>query len=282
MVIASININSLLPHVDEIEYLLKNQGIDFLALNESKIDEKLPDNLFKIEGYKFIRFDRNRHGGGVAVYCRDRFKSKVREDIPKMLLEIIGVEITSLRAAPFLILSWFRPPSDPMDMFDKLEQVMCFLELEGKEIILLGDTNCDLSINSNITDGSAPLLFGNARHSKDMYDSFGLMQLISEPTRETEQNSTLIDHIAVSNVRNISKSGVVRTAISDHYLVYLVRKYLSGIEQKYKQIYTRQMKIFNEEAFLRDLSAYDWSSSLYCSEDINVVVEKWSSMLRSS
>ena len=96
---------------------------------------------------------------------------------------------------------------------------------------------------------------------------------------ENEIEIELIDHIAVSTVRNISKSGVVRTAISDHYLVYLVRKYLGGIERKYKQIYTRQMKNFNEEAFLRDFSAYDWSSILYCSEDINVVFEKWSSML---
>ena len=31
MVNASININSLLPHVDEMKYLLKSQGIDFLA-----------------------------------------------------------------------------------------------------------------------------------------------------------------------------------------------------------------------------------------------------------
>jgi len=55
MVIASLNINSLLPPVDEIEYLLKSRGIDFLALNETKIIDKLPDNLFKINGYKFIR-----------------------------------------------------------------------------------------------------------------------------------------------------------------------------------------------------------------------------------
>ena len=84
MVIASVNMNSLLPHVDEIDYLLKNKGIDLIALYETKIDEKLPDNLFKINGCKFIRFDRNHHGGGgVTIYCRDRFKSKVREDIPK-------------------------------------------------------------------------------------------------------------------------------------------------------------------------------------------------------
>jgi len=112
-----------------------------------------------------------------------------------------------------------------------------------------------------------------------MYESFGLTQLISEPTRETEQTSTLIDYIAVSNVRNISKSGVVRTAISDHYLVYTVRKHVGGIERKLKLIYTRQMKNFKEEAFLWNLSAYDWSSNLYCFEDLNEVIEKWINML---
>ena len=76
-----------------------------LNFYRTKIDDKLPNNLFKIDGYKFIRFDRTRHGGGVAVYCRDSFKSRVREDIPKTSLEMIGVEITPLRAAPFIILS---------------------------------------------------------------------------------------------------------------------------------------------------------------------------------
>ena len=234
---------------------------------------------FIIDGYKFIRCDRTRHGVGVAVYCRDIFKSKVREDIPKTSLEMIEVEITPLRAAPLIILSWYRPPSDLIDTFDKLEQVMRFLELEGMEIILLGDTNCDLSVHPNTTDGSAPLFSGNARRIKDMYESFGLMQLISEPTGETEQTSILIDHIAVSNVRNISKSGVVRTAISDRYLMYTVRKHLGGIEGKHKLIYTREMKNFKDEAFLRDLSAYDWSSILYCSDDLIIVIEKWVNML---
>ena len=91
---------------------------------------------------------------------------------------------------------------------------MRFLEFEGKEIILLGDTNCDLSVNPNSTDSSALTFSGNARHIKDMYESFGLTQLISEPTRETEHTSTLTDHIAVSNVRNISKPGGLLLAIT--------------------------------------------------------------------
>ena len=35
MIIASMNLNSLLPHLDEIELLLREKGIHFLSLNET-------------------------------------------------------------------------------------------------------------------------------------------------------------------------------------------------------------------------------------------------------
>ena len=43
VVIASLNINSLLLHLDEIKVLLKEQGIHILALSETKIDNTISD-----------------------------------------------------------------------------------------------------------------------------------------------------------------------------------------------------------------------------------------------
>ena len=80
MVIASLNINSLLSHHDEIVSLIKEQGIHFLALNETKIDENCSSEVLQIEGYNFESLDRNRAGGGVAFYIRDTFKCIVRKD----------------------------------------------------------------------------------------------------------------------------------------------------------------------------------------------------------
>ena len=48
---ASININSLLKHIDELRVILKKHPLDVLAINESKIDESLSDNEIKIPGY---------------------------------------------------------------------------------------------------------------------------------------------------------------------------------------------------------------------------------------
>jgi exonuclease III len=42
--IASLNINSLLKHIDEIRVLLTEYTFDILAINESKIDNSISDN----------------------------------------------------------------------------------------------------------------------------------------------------------------------------------------------------------------------------------------------
>ncbi len=73
IVLGSLNVNSLLLHVDEIHTFLKERGIYFLALNETKLDDTCSDVILNIEGYKFGRLDRNRNGGGVAFYCKETF-----------------------------------------------------------------------------------------------------------------------------------------------------------------------------------------------------------------
>ena len=57
----------------------------------------------------------------------------------------------------------------------------------------------------------------------ELYNAYGLEQLINQPTRETLSTSTFIDHVAVSNHRNIVKSGVLNIALSDH-MIYCVCK----------------------------------------------------------
>ena len=94
MIIASLNVNSLLSHHDEIALLVKEQGIHFLALNETKIDKNCSSESLHIEGYKFEGLDRNRNGGGVAFYIRDTFKYNVRKDAPTSSLELICAEST--------------------------------------------------------------------------------------------------------------------------------------------------------------------------------------------
>ena len=70
--------NSLLLHIDEIRNLTKDLGTHILAINETKLDKNVHDDLVGISGFSIERRDRNRNGGGVALYIKDSLMDKCR------------------------------------------------------------------------------------------------------------------------------------------------------------------------------------------------------------
>ena len=77
LIIAQLNINSLLNKFDSLVPMLHN-NLDILSISETKIDSSFPTAQFQIEGYTTYRLDRNANGGGILLY--------IREDIPFPLL----------------------------------------------------------------------------------------------------------------------------------------------------------------------------------------------------
>lgn len=57
-----LNIASLPKHFDEICLLLHDKKLDVLALNETRLDPPISDDLMSIEGYDILRSDRKRNG----------------------------------------------------------------------------------------------------------------------------------------------------------------------------------------------------------------------------
>ena len=102
--------------------------------------------------------------------------------------------------------------------------------------------------------------------------------MIEEPTRVTVNTSTIIDHIATTCPRNIVHSGVYEVSLSDHYMVYCIRKFNGAVEKGHKLIKTRKMKNFNEEAFLQDISGIFWEQMLTETDDIDILVSNWSNL----
>ena len=238
--IASLNVNSLQLHFDEIQCMTNELGIHVLALNETKLNPHVPKNLIAIDGYQVERKDRTSNDGGVAIYIRNSIKYHLRKDLPVNDLELICIEIEPLKVDHISLLHGTDPPSDPVESFKKLENILAFLDKEGKEIILIGDTNCDLSNSED----------NNTKHMCELYNLFSLKQLIEEPTRETLSSSTLIDHIATSSPSNIVESGVLQISMSDHFMVFCIRKFNGSLQKEHKMIKSRRMKNFNEQAFL--------------------------------
>lgn len=247
--IACLNIASLPKHIDELKLFMSDQVLDILAINESRLDESIPDSMVDIPGYQILRKDRNRNGGGVVLYIRCSINYIERKDLFHETLETICIEIHKFKSKPFLVATWYRPPSAPTSIFDLFEDALKKIDSGGIEFHLLGDLNCNLKAQTMTENYSTKL--------KDLCQVYQLTQTIHEFTRVTPVSSSLIDVHLTNDPTKISTSGVIHVGISDHSLIYTIRKI--GIPKgPPKIIKTRNYKSFSSQLFLEDLSNQPW------------------------
>ena len=110
------------------------------------------------------------------------------------------------------------------------------IDYELKEIYILGDLNCDL--HSSKTYRPTDLL-------NSLSELYPLDQLIVEPTRCTINSRNLIDVIFTNCPNRVAASGVLHLGISDHSLVYAIRKVAIPNKNSHKVVKVRNMKSFN-------------------------------------
>ena len=122
--IASLNINSLLKHIDELRVCVSKQQIDILAINETKLDSNILMNLISLEGYNWVSMNRNRFGGGVGFYIRSTIDFRIRPDLNTQGIELLSIEISKYKTKPFLLSTWYRPPNSSIDLINTFENTL--------------------------------------------------------------------------------------------------------------------------------------------------------------
>ena len=221
-----INVNSLLPKIDEIRSIALNTNAALIGITESKLDESVMNSEINLDNYVLIRSDRNRNGGGVACYIREdiNFTQKhfFKDDI-----ECIFVDILLPKTKAFTVGIFYRPPNKT-NFVDNISEDFHKLHSEKNDLFILGDMNINLFKNEkyigdgikNVISTACPLF----KKYKEFLSTFGLKQLIRSPTRVTNNTSSLIDHVLTNSEEKISQSGVLEIGISDHQLIYCTRK----------------------------------------------------------
>ena len=170
-------------------------------------------------GFEVVRRDRpvnGRCGGGVCIYLRNNINYHIRLDLSDNQLECLVIEITRPHSRPFLVSTWYRPPSSSQDIFSRFEILVDKIDSENNDFYLLGDLNCDMLHNRSNYHISSNLT--------NIFDIYGLSQMISEPTRITSTSRTLIDLCITNSPEKIVNSGVVHLGISDHSQVFMTIK----------------------------------------------------------
>ena len=248
-----LNINSLLPKIDELRDIAKLSNASVIGITESKLDESVSDSEISIQGYDVVRNDRNRHGGGVVCYVKNNLSYNVKKEFENDIENII-IDIFLPKTKPITVVIFYRPPHQT-NILDRVSESLDKLNLENSEVYILGDLNINLFYNEkyiyNNTNNIRNIqnLSPETKRYVEFCSFFGLKQLIKTPTRITCNTSTLIDHIITNFADKVSQAGVIDIGISDHQLIYCTRKVNRLKPNKHKEINIRSLKNYTPESF---------------------------------
>ena len=175
--------------MDELSLIAGSLLPDAICIVESWLSNEITDFEISINGYVVHRLDRNRHGGGVLVYIKDKFLCKV---IPHQhdSLEIISFSLHhGVNKVCFSL--FYRPPGSPAESIDALFSYIQFIQLNyfSTNYVLLGDFNINF-----FSDSQHPLY----NKLNALFVSLCLCQVVTEPTRTSVSSSTMIDLVALS------------------------------------------------------------------------------------
>ena len=80
MVMATLDINSLIAHIDEHRAYIKINKIDIMCINETTLDSSVKDHEVCLPGYEIIRRYKSvngHNGGGICIYFRANINYKI-------------------------------------------------------------------------------------------------------------------------------------------------------------------------------------------------------------
>ena len=260
-----INANSIAGFkFDEIRLWLESNYFDLLVVTETKIDNIFSNGQFHVNGFRMLRNDRTRGGGGIAMFIR----SNVPFMRAKKLENLTGIETLAVRVK--LAKSWitvvglYRPPSLIKSIWrPELQNILETATMNSESVFCLGNFNCDmLDLNRPPKDG---------RDLLDIMDIFDFENLTHEATRVTKTSESLLDLIITNSKSRVLQAGVVNPQISDHALVYAILR-ASAPTSRSQKIHFRNLKNFNIDNFCSDLKDAPFITIMNCFEDVDDII----------
>ena len=214
LMIGSLNINSLEHKFESLKVFVENT-LDILAINETKLNGDVAPGVLSYFGFQPpFRMDRNKDGGGVAIFVRENIPCKLltkhnfTKNVEGMFLEI------NLRKKKILFLALYHSTHEIYGCTDTdfLEQLNLALDVYSsyERILFAGDFNIVPSIPSFV----------------DFMDIHGLKNLVKEPTCfKNPENPSCIDLFLTNSPTSFQNTHAICTGLSDcHKMIVTVMK----------------------------------------------------------
>ena len=241
------NIRCVLKNLTELCVQLRRHRPHVVMLQETWLDASVEH--VDIEGYKIVS-RRDRHAssnrGGILTLAREDFNNLAF--IKKCEDEERSWHYLNLGMETVLLGNWYRPGASCHDGFANLQSELAVLAAQASGTIFAGDLNIHhrrwLYHSNDNTLVRADM--------KILCDSFGLLQLVREPTRGPYLLDLFITDLAECHV-------FVLPSIADHKTV-LAEVPLPEIQQKSICRYSWKLDEANWNDLENELADLDWSN----------------------
>ncbi len=278
--IMDLNICNAYTKFSELEIFIQSVNVQHpvsvICLNECWLTKNSDVSMLNIPGYKLFHHIGNVPGHshcGLIIYVHEQYTcneiviDQVCEGWEYMCLEIAHVKP---RSKKYIVSNVYRPPEREVQELDTfIEQFYSFLNIiktMNRSSFVCGDFNLNmLELHNNQRI--------NTYFENMMACSF--FPRITLPTRIQPPSFSLIDNILTNDIQynNISKSGLLINAISDHKIIFthLANKSYSANDIKYIEIEKRdEASIGNFIEELKSLNLYnELDANLNCSPQNN-------------
>ena len=216
LIIAQLNINSLLNKFDSLVQMLHN-NLKILLISETKTDSSFSTVQFQIEGYTTYRLDRNTNGGGILPY--------IWEDIPSTLLnsdmsmESFSIEINIKKKKLLLVYTYNQKKNLLSNQLKEIHKNLDNYSSKYENFIILSE------LNSEPTELAV----------RDFYEIYSCKNLIKDNNCfKNPLKPSGIDLIITNRPKSFQNSVTVETELSDFHKMTLT--VMKVFYKKQKQI----------------------------------------------
>ena len=135
--------------------IAKKTKASVIGISESKLVSTVLDPEIYIDNYEILRFDRNRHGEGVACYIRSGISYKLNYFLPNEI-ENITFDILMPRTK-LITVGIIHRSQNQYKFLDIFEENLPKLNTSYREMYFLGDFNINLFENENMSSRNPPV-----------------------------------------------------------------------------------------------------------------------------
>ena len=272
--ILSSNIRSLPRKFSELkDFLTSSFGKvhpDIICLQEVW-NIPIHDN-FLLNGYHPIEYkirdptnSNSNIGGGIGCYIRNHLSFEPLPELSVFIPRVFESQFFKIKHGKnkfSLIGNIYRPNTMPFAnikrfntiLLEIFEKIKSNVELKNiKDVIICGDMNIDLLKSYSHLDSGTYL---------ETLLQFGLLQLITLPTRLGNRSATILDHIATNFSDDNFDTGIITSDISDHFPVFYVRHLANPKKEKVLPVKIRKIDDNSKRNFYELLANRDWNDIL--------------------